>query len=115
MKKLIFTIALFTSITFAASSQDTTMVEQYCRIVITGRPFTTKVVIDIDFGEERRSSGYTWLKDEMTGKVKKFNSIVDALNYMGAQGWTLVNAFPIGDSPIYHYYFKKLFKKSDAN
>lgn len=113
MKKLIFTIALFTSIAFATAAQDTTMVEQYCRMVITGRG--SKVVIDIDFGEERRSFGYTWLRDEMTGKVKKFNSIVDALNYMGSQGWLLVNAFPIGESHIYHYYFKKPFKKTDTN
>jgi hypothetical protein len=115
MKKLIFTTVFFTSIALATAAQDTTMVEQYCRIVITGRSFTTKVVIDVDFGEERRSSGFNWLKDEMTGKVKKFNSIVDALNYMGSQGWSLVNAFPVGESHIYHYYFKKFFRKTDAN
>jgi hypothetical protein len=37
--------------------------------------------------------------------------IIDALNYMGKEGWAFVNAYPvnIGDTQIYHYGFKKLF------
>lgn len=78
------------------------MVEQYCRIVATGRALSTKVNIDLEFGEERKLfSGDTRPRDDMSGKLKKFNSTVDALNYMGAQGWTLVNVFPMGDSLIY--------------
>jgi hypothetical protein len=35
---------------------------------------------------------------------------------MGLQGWSLVNAFPMGDASsqkVYHFYFKKLFNKED--
>ena len=114
MKKIIFTLLVFTSlITFA---QDTATVEQYCRMVITGRALSTKVNIDLDFGEERKLfGGDNRVRDEMTGKLKKFNSIIDALNYMGAQGWSLVNAFPIGESQVYHYYFRKKFKRSEIS
>lgn len=118
MKKLIFTIVLLISVVFATTAQDTTMVEQYCKMIVTGRVLSTKVNIDLDFGEERKLfGGDTRLKDDLTGKLKKFHSTVDALNYMGAQGWALVNAFPIKevDSFIYHYYFRKLFKKSQLN
>lgn len=116
MKKLILTLALSTSIFFTVSAQDTTMVEQYCRVIVTGRPLSTKVSIDVDFGEERKFfQGDTRLRDALTGKVKKFSSIVDALNYMGAQGWALVTAFQTGDSLIYHYYFKKQLKKSESD
>ena len=98
-------------------SQDTTKVEQYCELVAQGRLFSTKVTIDINFGEERKYfSGDKRLRDEISGKVKKFNSITDALNYMGLQGWSLVNAFPMGDASnqkVYHFYFKKLFNKED--
>lgn len=118
MKKLNFTIVLFLSIALAAPAQDTTMVEQYCKMIVSGRVLSTKVNIELDFGEERKLfGGDTRLRDDLTGKLKKFNSTVDALNYMGGQGWILVNAFPMKevDSFIYHYYFKKLFKKSEIN
>ncbi len=109
---------LFMSIAFASPAQDTTVIEQYCKMIVSGRVLSTKVNIDLDFGEERKLfGGDTRLKDDLTGKLKKFNSTVDALNYMGAQGWMLVNVFPMKevDSFIYHYYFKKLFKKSEIN
>ena len=46
---LILSLTIFTS----AFSQDTTMVEQYCEVVATGRLLSNKVTIDIDYGEER--------------------------------------------------------------
>jgi hypothetical protein len=113
MKKLIVILLVLTSV--AASAQDTTYVEQYCRVEATGRLFSNKVTIDVDFGDSRKVFADYRLRDEETGKLKKFNSITDALNYMGAQGWSLVNAFPIvtgtTSSSTYHYYFKKSFKK----
>ena len=114
MKKLIFTLFVFTSL--ITSAQDTSTVERYCRMVISERSFSTKVNIELDLGEERKLlAGDTRLRDELTGKLKKFNSVVDALNYMGAQGWSLVNAFPMGDSRIYHYYFRKRFKRAELD
>ncbi|MCY7310514.1 MAG: hypothetical protein LH619_07020 [Chitinophagaceae bacterium] len=115
MKKLFIAALLFISITTFA--QDTTKVEQYCKMLATGRLLSNKVTIDIDFGEERKLfGGDTRLKDEETGKLKKFNSVTDAMNYLGSQGWMLVNAFPMaeGSSSVYHFYFKKLFRK-DGN
>ena len=114
MKKLIFTLLVFTS--FIASAQDTTTVEQYCDMIVTNAAFSNKVNISLDFGQEkpRLYKNYK-LKDEVTGKPRKFNTVVDALNYMGSIGWELVNAFPFpnGDSKIYHYYLKKRFKRSE--
>ena len=96
---------------------DTTKVEQYCELVAQGKLFSNKVTIDVNFGEARKFfGGDTRLKDDITGKVKKFNSVTDALNYLGLQGWTLVNAFPISESSgpkVYHFYFKKLFDKKE--
>jgi len=116
MKKWILTALLFTSIN-AIAQVDTTWVEQYCRLEATPRVLSTKVVIDVDFGESRKFWDDNRLRDEETGKLKKFNSIVDALNYMGSQGWVLVNAFPVNiatpnSNPVYHYYFKKLYKRN---
>jgi hypothetical protein len=92
-------------------------------MIVSGKMFSNKINIIIDFGQEdfKWSKDYR-LRDEQTGKPKEFNTIIDALNYMGKQGWTLVNAFPVNYSSasvsqpgtnIFHYYFKKLFKRSE--
>ena len=116
MKKLILLALLFTSFN-AVAQIDTTWIEQYCRVEATPRLLSSKVVIDVDFGESRKYWDDNRIRDEETGKLKKFNSVTDALNYMGSQGWILVNAFPVNistpnSSPVYHYYFKKLYRRN---
>lgn len=114
MKKLIlFSLLLSSLSTFA---QDTTKVEQYCRLVSNGRLFSNKVNIDVDFGDERKFFSDNRMRDEETGRLKRFNTVVDALNYLGSQGWVLVNAFPVqeGSNLTYQYYFRKLFRKEDV-
>lgn len=112
------TFILLLSLTAVISyGQDTTKIEQYCELVAQGRLFSPKVTIDINFGEAREFFSDNRMRDEITGKVKLFNSVTDALNFMGTQGWSLVNAFPISTSSgpqVYHFYFKKLFLKSEV-
>lgn len=114
MKKIISILFLFISL--SCFSQDTAKVEQYCEVIATGRLLSNKVTIDIDYGEERSLWKDHRLKDE-EGKLKKFNSVIDAINYLGKMSWRLVNAFPVyaGNSPmVYHYVFKKEFSKADT-
>jgi len=115
MKSILFTFLLFWSLSSLA--QDTTRVEQYCEVVATGRILSNKVTIDIDYGEERSIwKDHRVRTDE--GKLKKFNSVIDAINFLGKDGWKLVNAFPIstGNGPVvYHYVFKKEFAKSETD
>ncbi len=115
MKKLIFFLMII--IPAVSFSQDTTKVEQYCELVATARLLSSKVTIDINYGEERKFFKDYRIRDE-SGKAVKFNSVVDAINYLGQQGWKLVNAFPInvGNGPaVYHYVFKKEFLKADVD
>lgn len=114
MKKILL-LVLITG-TLNAAAQDSTKVEQYCRLVAQNRLLSNRVNIDLDFGEERRLFSDNRMRDEETGKLKKFNTVVDALNYMGSQGWILVNAFPVNDgtnSTTLHYYFKKTMRKEE--
>lgn len=39
----------------------------------------------------------------------KFNSMIDALNYMGTQGWEFVQAYAItmGNTNVYHFLMKR--------
>jgi hypothetical protein len=114
MKKiLIISIVLLTSIVLNAQT-DTCKVEQYCQVIATQRILSNKVTIDIDFGEEKSFWRDNRLKTD-NGKIKKFNTIIDAMNYMGQDGWLFINAYPvhIGETEIYHFAFKKQFARSD--
>ena len=97
--------------------QDTSKVEQYCEMVAAGRLLSTKINIDVNYGEARKFFKSYGVKDD-NGKLQKFNSVVDALNYLGSQGWRLVNAYPITESSssgtVLHFYLKKEFLKSDV-
>ena len=106
---------LFATTAIHAQS-DSTIVEQYCEVVATARLLSNKVTVNIDYGEERSIWKDYRLRDD-EGKLKKFNSVIDAINYLGKEGWKLVNAFPVtvGNSPsVYHYVFKKEFLRSDT-
>lgn len=82
MKKLL-TIGIFLISTMITNAQtDTSKVEQYCQIIATPRLLSNKVTIDIDFGEEKSFWRDNRLKTD-GGKLKKFNTVIDALNYMG--------------------------------
>lgn len=112
-KSLVIGIFLISALISNAQT-DTSKVEQYCQIIATPRLLSNKVTIDIDFGEEKRFWNDTRLRTD-AGKLKKFNTVIDALNYMGMQGWTFINAFPVrtSDTEIYHFAFKRLFPKSE--
>ena len=115
MKQLLLLLTLAISFDLTAQSlpKDST-IEQFC--ILRGAfnaDFSSKVSIDLDYGQERKLWGWdNALKDDKTGKAKKFNSITDGLNYLGTLGWKLVTAVPIvGDkTSSTDYIFKKEFK-----
>jgi hypothetical protein len=121
MKKITF--LLFAIIPFLAFCQtDTSRIDQFCEMTAQGRLFSNKITIDIDFGEGRSLFSFkdNRIKDEVSGKVKKFKSTVDALNYLGGKGWKLLNAFPVtesaglgGNQNVYHFFFVKSFDRSE--
>ena len=96
------------------AQSDTSKVEQYCQLMVTQRVLSNKVTVDIDYGDEKSY----WKDNRLTssdGKLKRFNTIIDAMNYMGQAGWIFISAYPvhIGSTEIFHFAFKKQFEKSD--
>lgn len=97
-------------------SQSDEKVERYCDLIAQSRMFSRKVNIDVAYGDERKLFNDYRLKDE-SGKLKKFNTVIDALNYMGQQGWHLVDTYFVTEGSnssltnTYHYLFKKEFRK----
>ena len=121
MKRIFLLLAITFICAKGFAQEDSTKVEQYCEVVATPRILSSRVTIEVDYGEERSLWRDNRLKEE-GGRLKKFNSVIDALNYMARDGWRLVNAFPVNASSnsnnttyIYHYVFKKLFLKSETN
>lgn len=113
MKKILI-IGIFLISTLISNAQtDTSIVEQYCQLIATPRLLSNKVTIDIDFGDEKSFWRDNRLKTDV-GILKKFNTIIDALNYMGREGWIFINAYPVhlGQTEIFHFAFKKQFQRS---
>jgi len=112
-KHLIIILTLFLSITMFGQTNDTLSIRQdtyYCELVGTAKFLSKKVTVEIDFGENAKFFADNRYKDPATGKPAVFNSMIDALNFMGKQGWELANAYPIGDANsgyVYHWILKK--------
>lgn len=81
----------------------------YCDMVGTHKFLSSKVTITLDLGEARNIWKDNRIKDEVTGKVQSFNSMIDALNYLGEQGWEFVQAYVVtfGQQNVYHWLLKK--------
>jgi hypothetical protein len=86
----------------------------YCEIVGTEKLLSTKVTITVDFGQRMKLFADNRMKDE-AGKPLVFNSMIDALNFMGKQGWEFAQAYTITISSqnVYHFLMKKPFEELD--
>jgi hypothetical protein len=108
-KLFILLIALFCS--FSALAQTSPkQAEQYCQVLASAKPFSTKVSITVDYGQETKLFGDRGVVRSEDGKIQNFNSVIDALNYMSSQGWQFVNAYAItvGGQNVYHYVMRRV-------
>ena len=106
---LFLAISSFGEPTYKASSDSIqTYTYVYSELIGTQKVLSTKVNVSIDYGEETSLFKDTRLRDEETGKVPAFNSMVDALNYMGNNGWEFVQAYTITGQGgnVYHWLLK---------
>lgn len=77
--------------------------EEYCQV--KARPkLNGRYVISIDYGQQQKLISENLFRDA-SGKAVEFNSAMDALNWLNAQGWEFVNAFVLvedNDSVAYY-------------
>lgn len=94
---------------------DSNRIERYCTVLASGKFMSTKVTISVDFGEEISFwSGKDLRLKDTEGKVKNFNSVIDALNYMASEGWVLHSTMLLGSGPyVYHYIMKKEYVRKE--
>lgn len=105
MKTLFF--LLLVSISCATYGQETDSNKYvYSLIVGTERLMSSKVTVEVDFGQGQSywNPNKNKIKDA-DGKPIVFNSMVDALNYMANDGWEFVQAYAIsvGNQNVFHY------------
>lgn len=95
-----------------AFAQEPTTSRVYCELVGSPDVFTSKMSVFIDFGQKHSYWVSKWgqqLVDE-NGKDCKFNSMVDAMNFMGKYGWKFVQAYAVGDKNSGYVQYWLLYK-----
>lgn len=112
MRKLLFTIALLFA-TLSINAENFI----YCELVGTAKFMSNKVRVQVDYGQESSFwKGISYMKDE-NGKKIEFNSMVDAMNYFGKQGWEFVQAYTVtmNNQNVYHWLMKKSVTDEEMN
>lgn len=89
----------------------------YCELVGTGKVLSSKVNVQADFGQKTSIwKGVDYVKGD-DEKPIKFNSMVDAMNYFGQQGWEFVQAYVVStnNQNVYHWLLKKEVTAEELN
>ncbi len=108
MNRIVIIVASLFLFALSASAQS----KVYCELLGTQKFLSTKVTVSVDFGQERKFFGDNRMVDA-DGKVQEFNSMVDAMNYMGTLGWEFEQAYVVtvgsgaGASNVYHWLLSK--------
>lgn len=116
MRKLFILVCLFIGCSMSTIQAQENATEEmqyfYCEIVGTQKMLSNKVTVNIDFGQVKRFASDQRLRDNK-GEVIVFNSMVDALNWMGARGWEFVQAYvlTVSNQNVYHWLLKKSTNK----
>jgi len=114
-QSILFFIFLFTANTLVAQTVNDVPLKdipaKYVQIVGQGKMFSNKLTIQLDFGQKDNmwSSKEHNLKDK-DGNMLEFNSMIDALNFMNANGYEFETAYTLTDNngkSIYHFLMKK--------
>lgn len=84
-------------------------IEIFCDLMSSKKFLGTEEILTINYGD--RDS--LWLDKSMYNKIskqiKKYNSIIDALNYMGSEGWETLRSYSTSHNSytVEHYVLKK--------
>ena len=88
-------------------------IEVFCDLISTKKFLGTTHTISVNYGN--RDS--LWLDQKIQtlteSQLKKYNSIIDALNYMGNEGWKTISSYSTSHNSylVEHYILKKEIKK----
>lgn len=108
MKKIIILLAFVFAGIIGSNAQS----KIYCELLGAQQLLSKKVTVSIDFGQQTKLFSDNRMVDE-NGNVIVFNSMIDAMNYMGNLGWEFEQAYVVsvgagsGSSLVYHWLLSK--------
>jgi len=88
-------------------------IEVFCDLMSTKKFLSTEELITINYGSRDSlwfdEKIYTLIKSDL----KKYNSLIDALNYMGNEGWQTISSYSTSNNSyiVEHYILKKRLTK----
>lgn len=111
MRKIILLLMLIISCSAFAQNNETYRV--YCELLGTTKFLSLKVNVSVDFGQDE--GGWASRLVDENGKAISFNSMVDAMNYMGKFGWKFEQAYVVtsGQQNVYHWLLSKDISKDE--
>ena len=112
---LILVLALTIHMAGAQEPADTSFFYAYAELVGTQKFLSRQVLVEVDFGQERKFFSNNLIVDPSTGKVRDFNSMVDAMNFMGENGWEFVQAYVVtaGNQNVYRWLLKRACRRDE--
>lgn len=117
-KSMLFLGLLFACVClFGQENQEKQVPYAYCELVGTQKFMNpNRISVEIDFGQEQNfwKTKDARIRDE-NGAVRSFNSMVDALNFMGYLGWEFVQAYVVTaqNQNVYHWLLRKPISDGD--
>lgn len=109
MKRLILFTICVVSFLFVKAQETPKFI--YCQIIGTQQLFSTKVTVTLDYGQRMKWMTDYRMKDSI-GNTIVFNSMIDAMNHLGKQGWEFAQAYAVSQGnagAVYYYLMKKPF------
>ncbi|WP_310397259.1 hypothetical protein [Hymenobacter sp.] len=73
---------------------------EYCQVMARSR-LNGRFVVSIDYGQQQKVLSANLFRDT-AGNAVEFNSPIDALNWLNAQGWELISTFVLSDNSAYY-------------
>ena len=88
-------------------------IEVFCDLISRKKFLGTDETIAINYGKRDDVWADEKIYTLITKELKKYNSIIDALNYMGSEGWKTINSYSTSRESytIEHYILKKEITK----
>jgi hypothetical protein len=90
------------------SNESNSKTYQFCELIVPDG-FVFNAPVDVDYGQAVKWRSKRRLTDG-NGVALKFNSVIDAINYMSKQGWEYFQAYSVqisASTAEAHYVFRK--------
>lgn len=116
MKKLLILMILIFSINVLIKG-NTGDRRVYCELIGSQKLMSSKVIVSVDFGQETSfwsGKAKQYLVDK-NGKAISFNSMIDAMNFMGKLGWKFEQAYVVttNSQNVYHWMLSKDIRNNE--